>query len=227
MKSLLIPAAVVLMIATFGSSCGGGSSAPVTFCDTTCVKDSLFLSDEGPASSFVKISFKDCKPDSVNWGNKSYAKSKITYIKTLTGKNVHINPKYVKAYLGDSSYVWLMFNDCNTGQGFAAKLKMGTIAKGQTVLEPYNGALNSIDPKFAVSDELVAWTDRGNILVEEKATGKQALMTFGNELEGCDYNNIHASIDSVNITSTRVWAKFKVGEKWETKEKNITLGTVK
>jgi hypothetical protein len=63
--------------------------------------------------------------------------------------------------------------------------------------------------------------------VEEKATGKQALMTFGNELEGFDYNNIHASIDSVNITATRIWAKFKVGEKWETKEKNITMGTVK
>lgn len=227
MKSLLIPAAVVLMIAALGSSCGGGSSAAATFCDTTCVKDSLLLTEDGPASSFVRISFKDCKPDTVNWGNKLYAKSKLTYIKTLTGKNVHINPKYVKAYLNDTSYVWLMFNDCATGQGFAAKLKMGTIGKGETILQPYNGALNSIDPKFSVSEELVAWTDRGNIIIEDKATGKQALMTFGYELENFDYANIHASIDSVNITPTRIWAKFKVGEKWEVKENNVTLGEVK
>jgi hypothetical protein len=226
MKSLLIPAAVVLLIAAFGSSCGGGS-APATFCDTTCVKDSIFLSDENPASSFIRISFKDCKPDSVNWGNKSFAKSRITYIKTLTKKDVHINPKYVKAYLTDTSHVWLMFNDCTTGQGFAAKLMLGVIEKGQTILQPYNGALNSIDPKFSVSDDLVAWTDRGNIIIEDKATGKQALMTFGNELDNFDYNNIHESIDSVNITSSRIWAKFKLAGKWDVKEKNVTLGTVK
>lgn len=225
MKSLLIPAAVVLMIAAFGSSCGGSSA--VTFCDTACVKDSLLLAEEGPASSFVRISFKDCKPDTVNWGNKLYSKSKLTYIRTLTGKSVHINPNYVKAWLKDTSYVWLTFNDCNTGQGFAAKLKMGTIAKGQSIVEPYNGALNSIDPKFSVSDELVAWTDRGNIMIEEKATGKQAIMTFGRELANFDYNNIHASIDSVNITPTRIWAKFKLKDKWEEKGKDVTLGTVK
>jgi hypothetical protein len=227
MKSLLIPAAVVLMIAAFGSSCGGGSSAPATFCDTTCVKDSLLLTGDGPAAPFVRIGFKDCKPDSVNWGNRMLAKSKVTHIGTLTGKKVHINPTYVKTYFSDSAYVWLLFNDCNTGQGFAAKLKMGTIGKGETILEPYNGALNSIDPKFSVSDDLVAWTDRGNIMIEDKATGKQGLMTFGNELENFDYANIHASIDSVNITATRIWAKFKVGEKWEVKEKNITLGEVR
>jgi hypothetical protein len=227
MKSLLIPAAVVLMIAAFGSSCGGGSSAPATFCDTTCVKDSVFLSDEDPASSFVRISFKDCKPEAVNWGNKTLAKSKFTDFKAITGKTVHIDPKFIKAYLGDTSYVWLMFNDCTTGQGFAAKLMMGTIEKGKPAAIPYNAALNSMDPKFSVADELVAWTDRGNIIIEEKATGKGALMTFGNALEGFEYTNIHASIDSVNITPTRIWAKFKVGEKWEVKEKNITLGEVR
>jgi hypothetical protein len=221
MRSLLIPVVAIVMIAAFGS-CGGGSKGPATFCDTTCIKDSLVLTGDGPAKPFVRVSFKDCKPDSINWGNTWLPKSQVMAFGNLTGKSVTLNPKFIQYYFHDTSYVWLTFNDCATGQGFAAKMLMA-----RTKITPYNGALNALDPKFSVADELVAWTDRGNIWVEEKATGKQALMTFGAQLKDFDYANVHASIDSVNITSTRIWAKFKNGENWEEKEKAITLGDVK
>ena len=54
------------------------------------------------------------------------------------------------------------------------------------------------------------------------STGKKASMTFGEALD-IDYDIMHASIDSVNITNTRSWAKVKIGKEWKIIEKNITL----
>lgn len=220
MRSLLIPAAAILMLAAFGS-CGGGSEKPATFCDTTCMKDSLILTGDGAAAPFIRIGFKNCSPDSINWGNKQLATSLVTHFSNLTGKEVKLNPKFIKYDFYDTSHVWLTFNDCATGQGFATRLKMGKID-----VRPNNAALNALDPKYSVAANLVAWTDRGNIMVEDKATGKQATMTFGKEIKGFEYENMHATIDSVNITPTRIWAKYKsdaTAEKWEEKEKAITL----
>jgi len=83
--------------------------------------------------------------------------------------------------------------------------------------------LNKFDPKFSVEDGLVAYTDRGNIFVEEMATGKTAMMTFGKMIADLDYDAMHEFIDSVNITPTRVWAKVLMDNKWKEIEKNITL----
>ena len=83
--------------------------------------------------------------------------------------------------------------------------------------------INNIDPKFSVSDNLIAYTDRGNIFVEDINTGKKALMTFGEKLE-IDYDAIHEYIDSVNITNSRIWVKVKVKDGWkELEKKNVTF----
>jgi hypothetical protein len=42
-------------------------------------------------------------------------------------------------------------------------------------------------------------------------------------LTDLDYDAMHEFIDSVNITTTRIWAKILRGKDWETVEKNITL----
>jgi hypothetical protein len=55
------------------------------------------------------------------------------------------------------------------------------------------------------------------------ATGKTAMMTFGNMLADLDYDAMHEFIDSVKITPTHVWAKILRGNNWEAVEKDITL----
>ncbi len=83
-------------------------------------------------------------------------------------------------------------------------------------------AINNLDPKFSVAEGLIAYTDRGNIFVEEMATGKKAMMTFGEQLQ-FDYDAIHKTLDSVNISPSRIWVKVKLKRSWKTLEKSITL----
>ena len=47
-------------------------------------------------------------------------------------------------------------------------------------------------------------------------------MTFGKEID-MDPDDIHSSIDSVNITAARIWAKVKIDGEWKVLEKSITL----
>jgi len=79
-----------------------------------------------------------------------------------------------------------------------------------------------MDPKYKVHESLVAYTDRGNIFVEEMATGKKAMMTFGAQTD-MEYDAMHETVESVQITPTRIWAKVKIGKDWTEKEKAITL----
>lgn len=66
----------------------------------------------------------------------------------------------------------------------------------------------------------MAYTDRGNIFVEDMNTGKEVMMTFGKALD-INYDHIHDYIDSVNITRDRIWTRIKIDDKWEDKEKAV------
>lgn len=136
----------------------------------------------------------------------------------LVGTEVRLNKEYISCFIKDTSYAWVLFNDCSNGRGYSLKI-------------PYNkkenigrksSALNKFDPKFDVADGLVAYTDRGNLFVEDMATGKTAMMTFGAKVD-IDYDAIHETVDSINVTSTRTWARVKLGKEWKTFEKNIEL----
>ncbi|MBL7720827.1 MAG: hypothetical protein JNK98_02415, partial [Chitinophagaceae bacterium] len=118
----------------------------------------------------------------------------------------------------DTSYAWLLFNDCATGRGYQLRLPFNKTAD----IGRKSSGINNIDKKFSISDNLVVNTDRGNIYVEDMITGKKAMMTFGQKLD-IDYDAIHEYIDSVNITNSRIWVKILVDKKWVEKEKNITL----
>lgn len=125
----------------------------------------------------------------------------------------------MRYHFKDTSYVWLLFNDCITQQGFMVKLpynKVSTISRK-------NSALNSIDPKFSVAENLVVYTDKGNLFIEDMETGQKAIMTFGQQVNGMEYADIHETIDSINVTRTHAWAKVKIDNEWVVKEKNIEL----
>lgn len=207
---------IVLSLSISFSSC---SSSPRTFCDTACNGDTLRYALDHPDKPFVSIGMKNCMPDTITWShNRLSAKRKLVF-SDLAGKEVHINKNFIHFFIKDTSYVWITFNECINGQGFLVKIpfnKTGTIFRK-------NSALNGLDPKFSVAENLVAYTDRGNIFVEDMSTGLKATMTFGRQVEGIDYNNIHESIDSINVTATHVWAKIKIENEWQIKEGNITL----
>ncbi|MEI9808699.1 MAG: hypothetical protein WDO16_13030 [Bacteroidota bacterium] len=195
------------------------SSGPATFCDTTCNSDTIRFSIEHPDKPFVAIGMKNCMPDTITWShNQLTAKRKLVF-SDLTGKEVHINKNFIRFYIKDTSYVWITFNDCINGQGFIIRIPFNK--KGDIFRK--NGALTSFDPKFSVAENLTAYTDRGNIVVEDMTTGKKGLMTFGRKVETIDYDKIHESIDSVNVTADRVWVKIKIDNEWQVLENKITL----
>lgn len=209
---------LVLIIALSVSFTACNSSGKATFCDTACSNDTIRFSIEHPDQPFVTIGMRNCLPDTITWShNKLPAKRKLVFT-DLTGKEVRINKNYIRYYIKDTSFVWISFNDCITRQGFLIKIpfnKTGTIFRK-------NSALNSLDPKFAVGENLAAYTDKGNIFVEDMVTGRKATMTLGRMVE-MDYTNIHDVVDSVNVTANYVWAKVKIDNDWKIIEKKITL----
>ncbi|MEI9910822.1 MAG: hypothetical protein WDO71_14800 [Bacteroidota bacterium] len=166
----------------------------------------------------MAIGMRNCKPDTITWSHDGLDSKRKMVFSDLVGKEVLINKNYIKYYIKDTSYVWLVFNECINGQGYLLKIpfnKTGNIFRK-------NSAFNSSDPRFSVAENLAAYTDRGNIFVEDMTTGMKATMTLGRPVE-MDYTKIHDVIDSVNVTADRVWVKVKIDNDWQTMEKKITL----
>lgn len=183
------------------------------------MKDTMKFIEEGhPLKPYVFISAKDCAADSIIWSYDGMGVNRKFGLTNILGATLHLNKDFMRCTFKDTSYVWLLFNNCSNGRGYSLKIPFDR--KGS--ISPKSSAINGIDPKFSVADGLVAFTDRGNIFIEEMATGKKASMTFGEDIAP-DYNAIHEKIDSVNITPTRVWAKIWIKDKWQEREKKIEL----
>jgi len=216
---IVIALLAVVLVTSSVSFTACNSSGPATFCDTACNNDTLRFSIDHPDKPFVSIGMKNCLPDTITWSHNRLATKRKLVFSDLTGKEVHINKNFIRYYIKDTSYVWITFNDCISGQGFLVKIpfnKTGNIFRK-------NSGLNSLDPKFSVSENLAVYTDKGNILVEDMTTGKKATMTFGRKIEEMDYIDIHETIDSINVTPDQVWVKLKIDNEWQVKEKKITL----
>lgn len=194
------------------------ASGTVLFCDTTCLQDTLmFKNTSHPLQPYVYISVDDCVPDTIGRGYEGAGVSrKLRFSALLDYPELRLNPSKILGYAGDTSYSYLLFNDCITGRGFAIKLPYA--ANGR--LSVRSSAVNNHDPKFSVAEGLLAYTDRGNIFVEDMNTGKEVMMTFGKALD-INYDHIHDYIDSVNITRDRIWTRIKIDDKWEDKEKAV------
>ena len=212
---LLLPAFIltVLGFALTFSSCKSSGTKPVLFCDTACLKDTIRFTGGHPLQPFIAIGPKDCKGDSLIWGHVAMGTRKTGF----DYPDAKLNKDFVKAIFNDTSFAYLLFNDCATGRGYQIKVYFNS-----KDFKTRSSAINSIDPKFSVADGLVAFTDRGNIYVENVKTGKEEMMTFREKID-IDYDAIHEFIDSVNITPTRIWVKVKLKEGWKEIEKNISL----
>lgn len=208
-KSIIVLFAAVMIFL----SCNNNNSTKTktSFCDTVCMQDSLkFIDNSNKLKPYVYISAKNCNGDTLTWG--------------FIGQNKNIpfeyrlNKDYTRCYIKDTSYALLVFNTCENGRGYFLKLsyaKKSSFRKSTT-------AINNFDPKFSVADSLLAYTDKGNLFVEDMGNDKKTFMTFGKELD-FDFDAIHETLDSVNITRSHIWAKVKIDGEWKLLEKNITL----
>jgi hypothetical protein len=213
---LLVIFAIASFIVFSTEGCKSSSTkAPALLCDTTCIKDTLKFAGDHKLKPVVYLTVNECKGDSLIWsytGMGANRKTKFDY------PTVKLNKNFVRCVFKDTGFAYLLFNDCATRRGFQVKLPYD---KKQSFAMRTSG-INNIDPKFSLGDNLLAYTDRGNIYVEEIKTGKKAMMTFGEKLD-IDYDAIHEYIDSVNITNSRIWVKVKIGDNWKELEKKITL----
>lgn len=199
-------------------SCKSGSG-PATFCDTACLKDSIkFVKAENELKPYVYITASSCDADTIAWSYSGMGTNRKLGIADLLGTTVKINKGAISCYIKDTSYAWISFNDCVTGRGFLLKIPYNK----RDNLSRKTSALNAHDPKFDVAPGLIAYSDRGNLFVEDMETGKQAMMTFGEKL-AIDYDAIHEYIDSVHVSPTKVWARVKVGDAWKDLQKTIEL----
>ncbi len=206
---LLIPmAAMIIMAATFGAC--KSSSGPATFCDTACLKDSIkFINEEHPLEPYVYISASNCIADTLTWSFIDMGINRKLGLPDLVGAAVRLNKDNVGCFIKDTCYAWLYFNDCSTGRGYQLKIPFN---KKENIGRKSSG-LNAFDPKFSVAEGLIAYSDRGNLFVEEMATGKTAMMTFGVKVD-INYDAIHETVDSVNVTTTSIWAYVKMWIEW-------------
>lgn len=207
---------VVALAASFGA-CKSGSG-PATFCDTACLKDSLKFTGNFPLKPYVYINARDCMPDTITWSFDGAPSNRKIGFAYLLQSGIKINKDFARCYFADTVQAWLLFNDCATGRGYQVRLPFNK-NKGMSA---QSSGLNNIDKKFAVADELVVYSDRGNLFVEDMGTGKKAMMTFGKRVE-IDYDHIHDMIDFINVTPTNIWAKVKIDNEWKVLEKKITL----
>lgn len=215
MRILIVPVVAILYALSLGAC---KSSSPKTFCDTTCLKDTIKFSSEYKLKPYVYISARNCKSDTLIWSYEGMGVNRKVGLDDFINTVVYLNKDYVRCFIKDTAYAWLLFNNCVTGRGYSLKLafnKTNTIGRKSS-------NINNLDKKFSVADNMVAYTDRGNIYVEDMDNGKKAMMTFGKALD-IDYDALHEYIDSVNITSSRIWVKVKIDDNWKELEKNITL----
>ena len=202
-----------ILISYLSSCSNSGGANQKSFCDTVCLKDSIkFRDEQNKFRPYVFISAKNCMADTLKWG---YARGSKT---SMAFQKYKLNKDFTRCYFNDTSYAWLVFNICETGRGYVFKVPYNKNVQ----LFKSSAALNNLDPKFSVAQGLVAYTDRGNIFVEDMVTQKKAMMTFGKATE-MELDFIHEVIDSVNITPSRIWAKLKIDGEWKEIEKNIVL----
>ncbi len=217
MRILIIPAVIIGLALSFGA-CKTSSTASKLFCDTACLKDTVKFTGDYELKPYVYISARNCMADTIIWSYSGMGVNKKEAVSFFTGREVQLNKNYIRCFFNDTAYVWVMFNNCATGHGYLAKLPFNRTAS----IGRKSKAINNIDPKFSITGNLVAYTDPGNIFVEDMFTGKTAQLTFGKALD-IDYDAIHEHIDSVNVTPTRIWVKVKIDNEWKELEKNITL----
>ena len=190
---------------------------PAPLCDKPCISDTLKFSIKDPMEPFLKIIPSNCIADTVIWSHKKMESNRKIHLSTYMGSILNLDNSKVKCYIKDTSYAFLIFNDCLTRRGYWLKLPF---ARGGSV-EKSVSAINSFDPRYKVEDSLVCYKANNTIYVEEVMTGKKAIVEIPSPV--LEYDKMYDIIDSVNITRTRLFMNLKDGGKTVPFEKTISL----
>jgi hypothetical protein len=210
LKSVMAAALAILI---YSCSQSKKKDAPAPICQASCLKDSLKFGDEGKEKPYVYITAINCGIDSIFWG--VHGIGSIRGVK-FNRPDFKLDKDKIRCLFNGSDHAYLLFNDCETKKGMMLRMPFGK--EGQFVMS--GKGINNADPKFSIADNLVVNTDEGNLHIEDISTGKKTILTFGNRIS-IDFDAIHESIDSVNITNTKAWAKVKMGDEWKVFEKNL------
>ena len=206
----------LLFVAIFLSagSCKSDKSQPV-FCDTACNNDTLRFSKLHPLSPKVLISVKNCIADTIIWSHDKLENNR----KMSFDKEMRLNKNFARAYFNDTSYAWLEFNDCITGRGYLMKLPFNKAA----TMSNYSSALTSFDPKFHIEEGLISYFDNLFIYVQDVMTGKIEKMKLNDTRLEIDFDKIHKTFDSVNVSRSRIFANVNINGKTVPLSKEINL----
>lgn len=187
-------------------------------CDTTCMSDTLKFNLDHPRKPFVYITANDCLPDSLIWSHDLLDDNRKMGFRTLMERNIRMNKSAVECFIKDTSYAWLKFNDCVTGRGFVLKLPFNK----KNSISNYSSALNSFDPQFKIQDGLICYADYAFLYVEDMNTGKVEKLLLNDKELKIDFNNIHETFESVNVTRNKITANIIVDGVKKTVEKTIS-----
>ncbi|MFM7671740.1 MAG: hypothetical protein ACKO6Q_04010 [Bacteroidota bacterium] len=205
-------------LSLIGARCGSPSVNVSTFCDTTCLKDTLRFMGDHETKPEVALAPSQCLADTLTWTYKGMGTIRKVGLKSIMSKIVPIQASHTQCVFDGNKKAWLLFNDCATGRGYQIKLPYD---KKESISIRSSG-INSLDPKFSIDPNVIAYTDRGNIYVEHVKKGTTAMMTF-KETVPIDYEHIHDHLDSVRVTPTKIWVRIKIQDQWKELEKEIDL----
>lgn len=216
MRLFLLCALAIWLLA----GCGNNHNADTgkVFCDTACNNDSFVFKGAHRLHPFVAISVSNCMPDTLTWGHDALEADRKMHLSTLVDKIVRLNKSAINAYIKDTSYAWLTFNDCITGRGYLLKLPFNK----KESINKISSAINNFDKKFVVPDDLRAYADYSTIYVIDVNTGQKEQMTFKEELK-FSFDHIHDAIDSVNISRNRIYVLLNKNGQKVPLEKSINL----
>lgn len=216
MKNFFLIAAT----AFFFASCTNSSNSVKTYCDTTCSNDTLrFSGDDPKLQHSLTVSINNCKPDTIAYTYQGLSSKRKILFNEYAPDDIRINKSNIDVAFQDTSAAWLSFNDCFNGRGYLVELPYRS---GKQTLHT-SAALNRFDKKFSIDPDLRAYTDRGNIFIVNVSNGKTAQMTFKENYATMDFNDIHKTLDSINVTKSRVYVKLlKEGQEVPI-EKNVSL----
>ena len=139
-------------------------------------------------------------------------------IPSILGNPVRVNKNALSVYIKDTSFAVVTFNDCVTGRGYMLKLPFNK----KENISKRSSALNSFDKKFVLPDDLRAYADYSTIYVMDVTTGKEERMTFKEEYD-INFNDVHKTIDSINISRNRIFVLLKKNGQDVPLEKQINL----
>lgn len=212
---------IVIIITCFIGliSCDNSSKVAKVFCDTTCLQDTIKFTGDHAEKPFVYISVNDCMPDTVIWSHNKLASNLKIDFNEVAGSGLRINKDKIACYFKDTSYAWLEFNDCLTGRGFLAKLNYTK----KSNRSKYTSALTHFDPKYKIEDGLICYADYTFIYVEDIYTGKTEKMLLADHEVKINYDQIHNTFDSVNISRNRIFIELIENGQKKPLEKKISL----